>query len=647
MAFRSVEALKRLVFRSLSFVKELLQQKHRVVDSISNLFAWWGNFCFNHPRLVMLGSVVSFLVLSAGLLPPIPQWVDGAERLYTLPQSQARDDGALHAALFADVQSRKTVLILVPEEAEEASSPGSEDPSNCLSWEAIEWLARADAIVRGREIHPTTRKRLVVPASALESAASAAASEEASLSPSSSSSSSSQNSSPPDGLSLQTRTAAAAAARARAGRGFLTYEDICLRSALGGCAAESLLSFGLADYKAAGLMPGPPEVWLFDNLAFNAQQTAFIPEYYLGGFEAERCSRRLPRAVAEKLLSASVVKELNPPEALFVKGELRCIREAKALMLHYDLDGDPQNELVNLLWEQQLIQLFKEAPRLGPFRIYFQSFRSRDDELKASTGESKDVVYVVFTFCLLALYSCGLNFSCDLYKSKLLSAMAGFAAAFMGLGAGMGLASFCGVAIVPTVLICPFLVLGIGVDDVFVLMNAFNMGYACTDPQRRCRDALKGSGLGITITTLTNLISFGVGAFSPYLSISNFCVYSALALLLGYLYVLGLFVPALCIDAKREAANRVLPWGLPSAQELRTQLQEHHRSLAPQERKVALLLESLSQEELVAYKVQLLLELKRKVRETRKVMQRTLPPEAKRRGLFRRALYHFACILED
>ncbi|KAL8443976.1 hypothetical protein Emed_006453 [Eimeria media] len=604
------ERLLKVLLAFWKFCGELLSQKHGVVESIGDGFAWWGGICFRHPMKVIGCSIVSCLILSTGLLPPTPIWIDGAERLYTLPFSRARDDGMLHESLFGDVHGRKSVVILTHKNKGE----------NILTWEHLEEVRRIDAIIQGKDTDPELGRKLVIPRS-------------------------------PEAIAAATQkgqddesTGAAGQHNVTDDSAFLTFEDVCLRNALGGCSAESVLSFGLADYKAAGLVKGEPEVWLFGGTAFNVQQVAFIPEYYLGGFTKEACERRMPRAVAERLLPPSAIKELPVPEDAFVMGSIECITSASALMLHYDADGRPIHEERNATWERLLIQVLKANQTIGNLRAYFQAFRSRDDELKASTAESKDVVYVVFTFFLLASYSTALNFSCDLYRSKLFSSLMGFFAAFMGLGAGMGIVAYMKVAMVPTVLICPFLVLGIGVDDVFVLLNAYCMGYTTHDPEQRCVEALKSSGLGITITTLTNLISFGVGSFSTYLSIRNFCVYSAMALFLGYVFVLTFFFPVLCLDAKREFYSRISPFCLPTTSQLHQKLEEEKEAMGPAELRVHDVLKSVSQEEIVAYRVQVFFEEKKLRKEIRKAELAKLKEERQnspeKRG-FAGALTHF------
>ncbi|KFH08529.1 patched family protein [Toxoplasma gondii MAS] len=591
---------QRLTRRYLAFCQELLVQKESIVAAIGEGFGKWARICYRYPYHVMLASLVLCVAMASGLLPPTPVWIDGAEKLYSLPYSRARDDGTLHTSYFGDVLGRKSVVIL----------KHKVEGSNILTWKYLEAIQHLDAIIRGREVDPVGSRKLVIPRTfgdqndnifsqsegkqetekaVQESNRSAGHASDDALN----SGTLSNNSRHPRGSHSST---------GMDDRGYMTFEDICLMNPFGECAIDSVLKFGLHELRQMGFLPGEPEVWVFDGTVYNTKQVGFIPEYFLGGITKEQCWRQMPLELAQRLLPSSRIRPL-PDQPGFAMVDIDCITKAQAAMLQYDADGRSQFEGRNMMWERLFIQIMKDNQSFGDLEVSFQAFRSRDDELRASTSESKDVVYVVFTFFILATYSTALNFSCDLYRNKLFSALMGFGAAFMGLGAGMGIVAYMGMPMVPTVLICPFLVLGIGVDDMFVVMNCYCVSYTIHDPEERCIQALRISGLGISITTLTNLISFGVGAFSAYMSIRNFCVYSAMALFMGYVFVLTFFFPTLCIDARREECARVCPFCLPDISDRQKVAQERLAEMTDEERKIVESMASLSQEELIAYKV--------------------------------------------
>ncbi|CBZ51687.1 putative Patched family domain containing protein [Neospora caninum Liverpool] len=589
-----------LTRRYVSFCHELLVQKESIVAAIGEGFGKWALVCYRYPYHVMLASLVLCVAMASGLLPPTPVWIDGAEKLYSLPYSRARDDGALHTSYFGDVLGRKSVVIV----------KHKDEGTNILTWKYLEVIQHLDAIIRGREVDPVGSRKLVIPRTfgnqndSILSQPERTRGTEKALQESNLSFRNSSKA-PASGDPLGNSSAYSPAPNSPKGmddQGYMTFEDICLINPFGECAIDSVLKFGLHEMRQMGLLPDEPEVWVFDGTVYNTKQVGFIPEYYLGGVTKEQCWRQMPLDLAKRLLPPSRIRPL-PDQPGFAMVDIDCITKAQAAMLQYDADGRSQFEDRNMMWERLFIQILKDNQTFGDLEVSFQAFRSRDDELRASTSESKDVVYVVFTFFILATYSTALNFSCDLYRNKLFSALMGFGAAFMGLGAGMGIVAYMGMPMVPTVLICPFLVLGIGVDDMFVVMNCYCVSYTIHDPEERCIQALRISGLGISITTLTNLISFGVGAFSTYMSIRNFCVYSAMALFMGYVFVLTFFFPTLCIDARREECARVCPFCLPDISDRQKVAQERLAEMTAEERKVVQSMASLSQEELIAYKV--------------------------------------------
>ncbi|PHJ24988.1 patched family protein [Cystoisospora suis] len=595
-----------------AFCKELLHQKESIVEAIGEGFAKWGRVCYRYPYHVMIASLIVCAAMASGLLPPTPVWIDGAEKLYSLPYSRARDDGSLHSSYFGDVLGRKSVVIL----------KHKDEGGNILTWKHLEAIQHMDAIIRGREVDPAGSRKLVIPRTFGDQ------------NDNIHSTSTLRGDTDGDGFSELRREesdlpGASGGVASATGRGvmddrdYMTFEDICMVNPWGECSIDSVLKFGLHEMRQMGLLPNEPEVWVFDGTVYNTKQAAFIPEYYLGGTTTEQCWRPLPVELAKRLLPPHRIKAM-PDKPGFALVDIDCIVKAEAAMLQYDADGRAQFEDRNMMWERLFIQILKENQSFGDLRVSFQAFRSRDDELRASTSESKDVVYVVFTFFILATYSTGLNFSCDLYRNKLFSALMGFGAAFMGLGAGMGIVAYMGMPMVPTVLICPFLVLGIGVDDMFVIMNCYCVSYTIHNPEDRCVQALRISGLGISITTMTNLISFGVGAFSTYMSIRNFCVYSAMALLMGYVFVLAFFFPTLCIDARREECARVCPFCLPDISDREKAARERYGHMTDEERKVLDSTSSLSQEELIAYKVNVFYEeqkIKAAARRRRRVVE--------------------------
>ncbi|VDM34322.1 unnamed protein product [Toxocara canis] len=73
----------------------------------------------------------------------------------------------------------------------------------------------------------------------------------------------------------------------------------------------------------------------------------------------------------------------------------------------------------------------------------------------------------------------------------------------------------------------PVLVLGIGVDDAFLLLHSWRRNQEEICVAMRMSNVIGEIGPSISITSITNVLAFGVGIFSPapmVLCYIHFCV---------------------------------------------------------------------------------------------------------------------------
>lgn len=159
---------------------------------------------------------------------------------------------------------------------------------------------------------------------------------------------------------------------------------------------------------------------------------------------------------------------------------------------------------------------------------------------------------------LIGVYVWVVNFSRSHLRSKAIVALTGAGAALLGYLGGAGVCFMAGVISTGTAAAAPLLVVGIGVDDTLVLLQSYSLTVHKRSAADRLQLTLRDSGVGITITTLTNLMTFGIGAFSPYLAIKSFCLLCLSGLFLGYIMCLTFFLGFLALDAKAEAAGQVM-----------------------------------------------------------------------------------------
>lgn len=529
------------------FLRQLANVQPDIVDFVATRFGILGGIIYENPWYFILGSVLLTLVCCIGFIPGIPGWVDSAEQLYSLPYSLARDHGKLHNQLFSNTKSRSQLIVVT------SQTPGE----NVFTWEFLEIVSQVNKLIRGEALDAVGGRRVGVKVGpspggdGSEDGALESGRQKGRESLEDSTKENQQDGGEVDPFSLSHET-------------FLTYNNICAMTSFGTCSVQNVIEAGALEMKAV-LGDGDPELYMLDGFVFNLRKQAFLPDYILGKMKIRPCVRTLPTDLISKILSPDKYSSsVRGPG--FSDARIDCIVGAEAFLLVYDIfdDGTPENLARNLLWEQSLVSILKDNRDWGRARISFSAFRSRDDELKASTSENSDILLVGLTFTLLFFYVGVANFSFDLYKMKTYSGLAGLFAALLGLASGMGLMSILGVSFVPTVLVTPFLIMGAAVNYLFVIVNAYSTGYTIPSTKERCRLALQDSVIGITITMCTGLVSFSIGAVGePYLSIRNFCLFSAASIIFTYIYVFFFMFPVLCLDAKREASRRVHFFGLP------------------------------------------------------------------------------------
>lgn len=67
---------------------------------------------------------------------------------------------------------------------------------------------------------------------------------------------------------------------------------------------------------------------------------------------------------------------------------------------------------------------------------------------------------------------------------------------------------------------------GVGLDDMFILLSGLSDAPFDKSPEERVAETMRTSGVAITITSVTDVIAFGIGASSVFLSVRNFCIYT-------------------------------------------------------------------------------------------------------------------------
>jgi predicted RND superfamily exporter protein len=193
-------------------------------------------------------------------------------------------------------------------------------------------------------------------------------------------------------------------------------------------------------------------------------------------------------------------------------------------------------------------------------------FHSRIIDVKALTPQSLDeemaaitaAVFPRFTiaFTLLISFAVISLTMLDWVHTKPIIGSLGVVSPALAILASLGFLSAIGVEFCNVVGSMPFLILGIGVDDMFIIVEAFRHTKPEDTVEKRMSETFAEAAVSITITSFTDFLGFAIGAITVFPSVYLFCLYTALAVIFDYILQITFFAACMAYDARREDANR-------------------------------------------------------------------------------------------
>ncbi|RXN21017.1 patched domain-containing 3-like protein [Labeo rohita] len=228
------------------------------------------------------------------------------------------------------------------------------------------------------------------------------------------------------------------------------------------------------------------------------------------------------------------------------------LTSAKAVRLFYFLDEKKTKE--NSYWLDGFLKLFSNYTDQKTVSVSYFTSVSRQNEFESSSDSVIPLFSVTYFLAInISVLSC---LRLDCVRTKVWVAMFGVVSAGMAVLASFGLLLFCGMPFAMTVASAPFLILGVGVDDMFIMISCWQKTEVDKEVEFRLAETFKEAGVSITITTLTDVLAFYIGLLTPFRSVQSFCMYTSTALLFCYIFNITFFGACLALNGRREKANR-------------------------------------------------------------------------------------------
>ncbi|KAK9512612.1 hypothetical protein O3M35_000999 [Rhynocoris fuscipes] len=218
-----------------------------------------------------------------------------------------------------------------------------------------------------------------------------------------------------------------------------------------------------------------------------------------------------------------------------------------------------------LKWESRFVEFMKnwtihEKPNF--MDVSFRSERSIEDELeRESVAEAYTVVisYVLmFIYVSLALGSYN---SCRtlMVDSKISLGLSGVLLVLLAVFSSFGIFGYVGC---PTTLltmeVIPFLVLAVGVDNMFILVTTYKRKKSMIKDSEECMgETLSYVGPSLLLTTLSEAACFSIGGLTDMPAVKTFALYATCAVIFNYLLQMTAFVALISLNSQRENSNRL------------------------------------------------------------------------------------------
>eukprot|EP01025_Chloroclados_australasicus_P031754 TRINITY_DN3212_c0_g2_i12.p1 TRINITY_DN3212_c0_g2~~TRINITY_DN3212_c0_g2_i12.p1 ORF type:complete len:838 (-),score=67.46 TRINITY_DN3212_c0_g2_i12:303-2816(-) len=209
---------------------------------------------------------------------------------------------------------------------------------------------------------------------------------------------------------------------------------------------------------------------------------------------------------------------------------------------------------INWLWTNALIDLVYYKMQNEYLNCYVSSITAID---KVSTAAVlSDTKLLLVGYALILSYTMIVLFRNSPVYCKSHIAPFSIIAVILAIASAFGFVLGVGITFNQVNYILPFLLLGLGIDDSFIIIGAYFKQIQTDDSsptvELRISNTMSASGTSITVTSITDLATFAIGRWSDLPALRDFSVFAAFGILFTYLYQIIFFTAVLALDARRE-----------------------------------------------------------------------------------------------
>lgn len=239
---------------------------------------------------------------------------------------------------------------------------------------------------------------------------------------------------------------------------------------------------------------------------------------------------------------------------------------AKALVFSIPVLNTPKDDdnKKAKAWENEFIKLLTNYNDIN-LKVTFYSERSIEDEIERQSHS--DVITIAISYLVMFAYvaiSLGRTTSLRsfLLESRIVLGLGGVLIVLASVLTSLGILSFFGVkATLIIIEVIPFLVLAVGVDNIFIIVQAVqrssnSRNLIDSTIEERISYVIGEVGPSLLLASLSESACFLIGTLTPMPAIKVFAMTASLALLVDFILQMTVFIGLLTLDTKRQSSGR-------------------------------------------------------------------------------------------